>query len=141
MTDGGQSGNRWGDHDEMLDYGYRQQFTPDHRGDEETIIRVSDFGMDAVGDSMSVVIYITDSGRTTNMCTYSTFADLGQISLIGCTAVSLTGVAGSADGAAATAVDGSRISTFLVEGDYFVGHVDASNALNLNLWRVGSTEP
>ncbi|MFK7886824.1 MAG: serine hydrolase [Gammaproteobacteria bacterium] len=136
-----QSGNRWGDHDELMDYGYRMQFTPDHRGDEETLLRIDEFGTDSIGDSVQLVAYLSGGVRSAEICTYSTFTDLGQIYEIGCTTQILDGVAGSPDSAAPTEVDGSLISTFLVEGDYFVGHRDAGNRLNLNLWRVGPTEP
>ncbi|MFK8015889.1 MAG: serine hydrolase [Gammaproteobacteria bacterium] len=136
-----QSGDRWGDHNEMISYGYRMQYTPDHRGDEFTLARISEFATDDVGDSMQIVATIADDRTLPQICTYSTFTDLGHIDPIGCTDLQLTGVAGSADSAVATAIDGSRISTFLVEGDYFTGHIDALSRLKLNLWRVAPTEP
>jgi hypothetical protein len=56
--------------------------------------------------------------------------------------MNLTGVAGSPDQATPAQVDGALISTFLVEGDYLTGYTTSSiNQLNLNLWRVGPTEP
>ncbi|MEO1576918.1 MAG: hypothetical protein AAFU65_18375, partial [Pseudomonadota bacterium] len=135
-----QSGNRWGDNDEMLDYGYRQQFTPDRRGSSAFAGNVTDFGMDHIDDGVSVIAKI-DRVDGLQICTWSTFADLGQKSEIACEDIRLQGVAGAADRAAPTQIDGALISTFLVEGDYFTGYLSGGSSLMLDLWRVGPTEP
>ncbi len=133
-----QSGNRWADNDEMLDYGYRLQFTPDRRGNSVFAGNVDDFALDDIGESVAVLARINQFGGV-QICTWSMFADLGQKSEIGCDGISLQGVAGSPDQAVAARVDGSRISTFLVEGDYLTGRT-VGPSLYLDLWRVGPTE-
>ncbi|MEL7450801.1 MAG: serine hydrolase [Pseudomonadota bacterium] len=136
-----QSGNRWNDHDEMLTWGYRMQFTADRRGGTRIVGQVVDFDLDHIGDQVALIATINQNNRP-ELCTYSLFADLGQITPLGCEGIELTGVAGSADQAVPTKVDGALISTFLVEGDYLTGYTTGSiNQLNLNLWRVGPTEP
>ncbi len=136
-----QSGNRWNDHDEMLTYGYRMQFTPDRRGGTRIVGQVVDFDLDHVGDRVALAAYINQFNKP-QLCTYSLFADLGDITPLGCADIDLNGVAGSADQAAPAVVDGALISTLLVEGDYLTGYATGSiNQLNLNLWRVAPTEP
>ena len=136
-----QSGNRWGDHDEMLDYGYRLQFTPDRRGAAAFAGNVVDFALDHIGDPVAVLAKI-DRTDGLQICTWSLFADLGQKSEIGCDDIALRGVAGSADSAVPAVVDGALISTFLVEGDYVTANTqNSSSSLFINLWRVAPTEP
>ncbi|MEO1576000.1 MAG: serine hydrolase, partial [Pseudomonadota bacterium] len=135
-----QSGNRWGDRNELLDYGYRLQFTPDRRGPTFIDEPVVDFGLDHIGSQVALVAKINQFDKP-QLCTWSMFADQGQMSEFGCSQIDFNGVAGSPDKAVSTGVDGALISTFLVEGDYLTGYTTgAINQLNLNLWRVAPTE-
>ncbi|MEM6639977.1 MAG: serine hydrolase [Pseudomonadota bacterium] len=136
-----QSGDRWGDHEELLVYAYRDLFTPDRRGPTYIASSVVDFALDHIGSQVALVAYVDDSNRP-QFCTWSAFVDGGQLFEFGCDQIDFNGVAGSALQAAPNRVDGERLSTFLVEGDYMTAYtVVSTGQLNLNLWRVAPREP
>jgi hypothetical protein len=134
-----QSGDRWGDADEMFEYGYRLRFTADHRGPKVLVTSVADFALDSVQDTLGVLARIDLAGKF-DVCTWTLFADSGFQKQISCHRPRFTGVAGSVDRAPPTLVDGVRISTLLADGDYWTAYLNGST-LNFDLWRVGSNEP
>jgi hypothetical protein len=133
-----QSGNRWSDADELWEYGYRTQFTPDHRGPQVIDLNHTDFAMDGILDTLGVIADIDTAGNF-SVCTWSLFADSGFQSKIDCHDPRFTGVAGSVDQAPPALVDGVRISTLLADGDYWTGY-RVGTQINLDLWRVGPRE-
>jgi hypothetical protein len=133
-----QSGDRWGDADRLWEYGYRTQFTPDHRGPKVLHTSVSDFALDSVLDTLGVIAKI-DTGGTFSVCTWSIFADGGWQSQIDCHRPAFTGVAGGVETPRTALVDGVRLSTLLAEGDYWTGYRTGTQ-VNLDLWRVGPKE-
>ncbi len=133
------SGNRWGDADRLWEYGFRLQFTPDRRGPLRIDTGYLDFGLDHVLDTLGVIASIDTFGNF-EVCTWSLFADSGQQDKRDCHEPRFSGVAGGIDRAAPTRVDGTRISTLLADGDYWVGQLLGSQ-VNLTLWRVGTKEP
>jgi D-alanyl-D-alanine carboxypeptidase len=133
-----QSGDRWGDADRLWEYGYRTQFTPDHRGLRVQQASVSDFALDSVLDTLGVIAEI-DTGGTLSVCTWSIFADGGTQTQINCHRPAFTGVAGGVETPKAALVDGVRISTLLADGDYWTGYRTGTQ-VNLDLWRVGPKE-
>jgi len=134
-----QSGDRWGDADEMFEYGYRLRFTPDHRGPRVLKVNVADFAIDNVQDTLGVLARI-DLGGNFDVCTWSLFADSGSQDEIACHRPGFHGVAGSVDRAPPAFVDGVRISTLLADGDYWTAYLNGST-LNFDLWRAGPNEP
>jgi D-alanyl-D-alanine carboxypeptidase/Dockerin type I domain/Thrombospondin type 3 repeat len=135
-----QSGSRWGDADRLFSYGYRLQYTPDRRGSPETVAEtVEDFALDNVSDTLGITVDIRDNSGQFQVCAWQTMADGGHIDAAGCRRVLLSGVAGSAEVAPRSLLDGTRISTLLADGDYLVGRRSFGN-LQLSLWRVGTRE-
>lgn len=136
-----QSGNRWGDADRLFVHGFRRQYTPDQRGPMESVVpaQVLDFGLDAVSDMLGTKAEVRSGEDRFHVCMVAISADVGSIGLPRCLAVPLAGLAGGT-AAAATRLDGTRISTLQADGDYFIGHL-ANGVVTLSLWRVGSREP
>lgn len=132
-----QSGNRWGDADTLFDYGYRLTHTPDRRGDEASGGLVYDFALDNVNDTLGVTADVDGFDSTVKVCTWTLFADLGQIDKADCDRLRVEGLAGGVDRAAPTQVDGTRISTLMVDGDFWTGYMKGGNLMRLHLWRVG----
>jgi hypothetical protein len=132
------SGDRWDDAYALWEFGYRTQFTPDHRGPKVLRINVTEYAIDAVQDTLGVHAEI-DTGGDFSVCTWALSADGGSIGLIDCHEPVFSGVAGGVDRVPGNLVDGVRVSTLLADGDYWTGYRNGST-LNLDLWRVGPKE-
>lgn len=129
------SGNRWRDARRLLDYGFRRQYTPDNRanaGNQGGL--AADFDIDAITDGSAITSQIENG--VLKVCNWGISVDVGQIDKRGCLTPSV-GLLTKGDAAAPTRVDGVRVSHLLFEGDYITGHLDDSDLLRLNLWRLG----
>jgi hypothetical protein len=134
------SSDREGDAFNMWDYGFRNLFTPDQRGQAGGMI-VKDFGVARVTDTLSVTGTIEADG-TPQVCAWGHVVDFGQIERIHCTPIS--SFIGLPPGPPPRSVNGLEVewlSSLLHEGDYLTAHVDPSNQLQFTLWRVGPKEP
>jgi hypothetical protein len=58
-----QTGDRWGDHDRLMDYGYQKLFTPDFRSVLNVpLAPMSDFDLVTVSDQMALFAYVEGTG-------------------------------------------------------------------------------
>jgi hypothetical protein len=133
-----QSGNTGGDAVELFDYGFLTLFTPDRVAGESTG-SANDFALDAIDDGLAIEAHI-DPDEKLQVCTYSMFADAGQLDLIECNSPRLASMLGGSVQSTKTYVDGVRISTLLREGDYLTGYWLAGHVV-MELWQVASKEP
>lgn len=133
-----QSGATGADAVEMLDFGYLTLFTPDRVAEFDTGT-ANDFGLDAVNDGLAIEAHINGDQKLT-VCTYSMFADGGQLDQNGCDSPRIADMLLSASGPAPTRVDAVRVSTLLREGDYLTGYWLAGH-IELDLWQVAPKEP
>ncbi|MEL7447859.1 MAG: serine hydrolase [Pseudomonadota bacterium] len=132
-----QTGNRWNAADDLFDYGFRMQFTPDHRGDEESGGLIDDFALDAVTDGIGITVDIDGFNQELKVCSWNLFADGGQIDQRECDSREVKGLAGGTHRAVRNRVDGAFLSSLSADGDYWTGHAEGGNLMRLNLWRVG----
>jgi hypothetical protein len=133
-----QSGSTGGDAVEMLDFGFLTLFTPDRVAGANSG-SANDFGLDAIDDGLAIEAHINGDQRLV-VCTYSMFADGGQLSENGCDEPRLSAMLAGTDGPAPTRVDAVRISALLREGDYLTGYWLAGH-IEFDLWQVAPKEP
>jgi D-alanyl-D-alanine carboxypeptidase len=127
--------DRWNDAYDLFDYGYRQLFTPDFRGDSGAQGGpATDFAIDNVGDTRFVSAVLTPGGAL-KLCDWQVVAGIGQIGLLACAQRAYTNLPGGSQTLAPARIDILRLSTLESEGDYLSGHLESGN-LTLRVWRV-----
>jgi hypothetical protein len=133
-----QTGDRWGDNDRMLDYGYQYLFTPDNRGANVLAgTVVSDFAVRRVTDTVSVTAVI-DGQNNLRLDTWQVMASLGQVEPLAAVVMPVNDLAKGTNSLRATLVDMTPLPTVgEAEGDYLTGYL-SNGQLRLDVWRVGA---
>lgn len=133
--------DRWDDADELFDFGFRQQFTPDKRGSGNTTGWTADFALDGVGELITVTLHIDNSDQSVQLCSWSTLVDSGSITQNSCNELLVSGLAASNLQAVPAIIDAASLGSAFADGDYIIGHRNLSSWLQLDLWRVGNLQP
>ena len=132
----GQTPNRWPDARVLFDYGYRQIFTPDFRGDSGNQGGPAlNFAIDGVSDTHAVSATLVGANAM-RLCNWSPQVGLGLLPVGGCTTLAFSGMSPSMDAAPGSQPELVRLSTVEAEGDYLLGRRE-NGGLLLQLWRVG----
>jgi D-alanyl-D-alanine carboxypeptidase len=133
-----QTGDRWGDNDRMLDYGYQYLFTPDNRGANVLAgTVVSDFAVRRVTDTVTVTAVI-DGQNNLRLDTWQVMASLGQVEPLAAVVMPVNDLAKGTNSLRATLVDMTPLPTVgEAEGDYLTGYL-SNGQLRLDVWRVGA---
>jgi len=133
------SGAAWSDTTKLFDYGYRQIFTPDLRGDSGAQGGPStDFGLDAISDT-HVMTAVLPGGAALRVCHWALDVGLGSLAKLTCTDHAIAGLTAGGTPAIPRRVAIVRVSTVEAEADYVVGRVTAG-ALKLTAWRTGQKD-
>jgi D-alanyl-D-alanine carboxypeptidase (penicillin-binding protein 5/6) len=128
--------NDWSDMVNLSDFGFRQLFTPEWRGDSGAQAgNTGDFAIDAVDEHHALSAALT-GGSTFTVCNWAADLQAGDLEKTQCLTLKVSGLASSIREPLPTRLDMVRLSTLYSEGDYLVGHLDDA-ALQLSLWRVG----
>lgn len=127
--------DRWNDAYDLLDYGFRQLFTPDFRGNSGPQGGPAlDFAIDNIGDTQFVSAVLTPGGAL-KLCNWQVVAGIGQIEQLACVERAYTDLPGGSQQVSPQRIDILRLSTLESEGDYLSGHLESGN-LMLRAWRV-----
>ncbi len=134
-----QTGNRWGSVRQLLDYGYRLLFTPDHRGSGSIQTpAITDFAVRKIHDTLAVsaVIYGADQLR---LDAWQVVAGIGQVGSLQNFTVAIGGLPAGTHLPRTKILDVTSLPTVgEAEADYLTGHLDGGD-LRLDVWRLGAT--
>jgi hypothetical protein len=133
-----QTGNRWGSVRQILDYGFRLLFTPDHRGGGGiNTPAITDFAVRKVHDTLAVsaVIYGGDKLR---LDAWQVVAGIGQVGSLNNSILTINNLAVGTHSPRTKVFDVTKLPTVgEAEADYLTGHLQGGD-LRLNVWRVGA---
>lgn len=126
----------WSDATKVLDYSYRQIFTPDFRGDSGGQAgAATDFGLAAMDVSFALTA-VPKGVATIELCTWGVQPASGSLVRTMCASHAIAGLTA---GGPATIPRRVGLATLLdpdAEADYVLGRITAG-ALKLAAWRVG----
>jgi hypothetical protein len=130
-----QTGDRWGDNDRLLDYGYKLLFTPDHRGGHRlNSPTATDFSVRSITDTLAFTALITSQNRL-YVHVWQTVSGLGQLAPLGFAYVTVTNLAAGTHFVPTTLIDMATLPSIEAQKEYLSGHLDGGQ-LQLDLWRI-----
>ncbi len=136
-----QSGDLWGDHDRLVNWGYRKAFAPDMRASKELGLNI-DFGLDVMTSENVALTASLDATRELKVCGFPIGVEPWTIGAGSCVTAEVTGLPDGATGPfLPTTVDVAELNTGLAAGDFLTGAIvvgQGGPALSLTGWRVGT---
>lgn len=133
-----QTGNRWGDVRQLLDYGFRLLFTPDYRGGGGiNTPPITDFAVRKIHDTLAVSAIIHGAGEL-RLDAWQVVAGIGQVTPLNASSITVNNLAVGTHAVRTKLLDVTRLpSVGESEADYLTGHLKGGD-LRLNVWRVAA---
>ena len=133
-----QTGDRWGDHDRLMDYGFRKLFTPDYRSGLTYVgLTITDFDLDKIHDTLAVTAVIDDSRLRVD--SWQVVAGIGQVGHLATGSKTINDLPQGTFDIPSTRVRMTLLPTVGEStADPLTARIDGTGNLRFDVWRIAA---